>query len=598
MKKKFLLYIYILFYISIPLFSSGITEGSTYVKTILERDDNVSNYFKEVINPHTLKNGPLQLTSIPLLSEVFILNEYPDLNNKRVTTSEIVDIISPLVKVLGKKEENSGIFLFYLRYNEQERTALIDTSSFTIDPNFFNYLFLDNNAGDFLRVSDYSVASPVQVSISNPIYEFWVIFGKDQKERDAFFNNSKEIYLTVTDFGFEGKKLPFNLPLAEIFEDMPDETKEILNSLRNNIKVSFYDSDISSLKHQKSNSLIEEPQIPIKKGFNFKGWYKDFLYKEKWDFTNDRIFSDINIYAKWEPKSYTISFITDENVSLTSNSKEVKYGSTYGFLPRINDSEYFINDWYTEPNNNGTKIKESSQLNINQDHTLYADCEKYINVNFETDANLELDFSNKKVKYNSSYGKLPTINNSEYFIKDWYIESNNKGLKITENSKVEINKDHFLYADYTKGKNVEGIYYNLIDMLFLYNKDEGVTKTSMPFLGVGYLYGKKYEKPNITIGYGFGLNLSVVTSPNMETIDSEHNYLDLSLFFPIISFNPGIFNLAVITDLSLDNLYWSSRLNLKVNLAFASISLGVGYFSEFNQVLPYVGFGLLNGLCI
>jgi len=113
---------------------------------------------------------------------------------------------------------------------------------------------------------------------------------------------------------------------------------------------------------------------------------------------------------------------------------------------------------------------------------------------------------------------------------------------------------------------------------------------------------------------GIGANLASL-SHDAATADSDETgiqrFLNVCLFFPVISLNSGIWNifdLALITDVSLIGLggpqnlppsfdpVWSSRLSLKMNVLYGSISVGFGYFSEFERFLPYVGVGIVNGL--
>lgn len=48
-------------------------------------------------------------------------------------------------------------------------------------------------------------------------------------------------------------------------------------------------------------SLIGEPNLPVRKGFIFDGWYADPQFKERWDFYADMADKGTIIYAKWVP---------------------------------------------------------------------------------------------------------------------------------------------------------------------------------------------------------------------------------------------------------------------------------------------------------
>lgn len=78
-----------------------------------------------------------------------------------------------------------------------------------------------------------------------------------------------------------------------------------------------YDTDGGSeVKSTKAmvNSLVTEPTEPTKSGFDFNGWYKDQARTQRWDFNNDRVNSDITIYAGWKQKPvityYDVNFDT------------------------------------------------------------------------------------------------------------------------------------------------------------------------------------------------------------------------------------------------------------------------------------------------
>jgi uncharacterized repeat protein (TIGR02543 family) len=49
----------------------------------------------------------------------------------------------------------------------------------------------------------------------------------------------------------------------------------------------------------KSGSNIEEPEAPVEDGYVFDGWYKEKTCKNKWNFDNEIVQSDLTLYAKW-----------------------------------------------------------------------------------------------------------------------------------------------------------------------------------------------------------------------------------------------------------------------------------------------------------
>ncbi|MCK9233754.1 MAG: InlB B-repeat-containing protein [Acholeplasmataceae bacterium] len=52
------------------------------------------------------------------------------------------------------------------------------------------------------------------------------------------------------------------------------------------------------------NGLLEEPNDPTRENYNFKGWYKDSQFNEKFDFDIDVITGNVTLYARWEEVPY------------------------------------------------------------------------------------------------------------------------------------------------------------------------------------------------------------------------------------------------------------------------------------------------------
>ena len=76
----------------------------------------------------------------------------------------------------------------------------------------------------------------------------------------------------------------------------------VCNTIRK-LTVSFETNggnDIAS-KTVTKNSVIKEPESPIKDGFDFEGWYTDKGLKTKYDFT-EKVTKNFTLYAKWTEK--------------------------------------------------------------------------------------------------------------------------------------------------------------------------------------------------------------------------------------------------------------------------------------------------------
>ncbi len=53
---------------------------------------------------------------------------------------------------------------------------------------------------------------------------------------------------------------------------------------------------------------VPEPEIPVRQGYVFAGWYSDANFKNKWDFLKDQTDKTITIYAKWKADEGTVVY--------------------------------------------------------------------------------------------------------------------------------------------------------------------------------------------------------------------------------------------------------------------------------------------------
>lgn len=134
--------------------------------------------------------------------------------------------------------------------------------------------------------------------------------------------------------------------------DTKEETKYTVN---------FYNQD--ELLETQVTSEINYPN-PNKKGYTFDGWYEDSNLTIKHE--SSTVTSDLNLYGKWTPKNYKISF--DSQGGNTLDAKEVTYDQTYGDLPTPTRQGYTFTGWYL----NNTHITSQSKVQITQDTTLKA----------------------------------------------------------------------------------------------------------------------------------------------------------------------------------------------------------------------------------
>ena len=201
------------------------------------------------------------------------------------------------------------------------------------------------------------------------------------------------------------------------------------------------------------NSTYGTLPTPTRDGYTFEGWYTSSTGgTEVTSSSTVSITGSHTLYAHWtenEKPSYTVTFNANGG-AVTETSKQVIYNSTYGTLPTPTRTGYKFAGWYTAKSG-GTKVTDSSNVTVDDDHTLYAHwtAAKY-KVTFNANGG-SVSEASKQVTYNSTYGTLPTPTRTGYKFAGWYTAKSG-GTKVTDTTKVTITKAQTLYAHWTAAK--------------------------------------------------------------------------------------------------------------------------------------------------
>lgn len=112
---------------------------------------------------------------------------------------------------------------------------------------------------------------------------------------------------------------------------------------------------------------IPVPASPEKSGWEFDGWYADEEYSDLWEFSTDRVSSDMSLHAKWRLPTYSVTFDCQGGsdiveVDVTQDTPVSKPAD-----PARNG--YTFNGWYRE-----SSCTTAFDFNddITEDTTLYA----------------------------------------------------------------------------------------------------------------------------------------------------------------------------------------------------------------------------------
>ena len=113
-----------------------------------------------------------------------------------------------------------------------------------------------------------------------------------------------------------------------------------------------------------------------KTGHTFAGWATSangvVVYANKESVSNLTATNGatVNLYAAWNPNQYSVSFNAAGGV-VSTTSKTVTYGGTYGTLPTPTREGYTFLGWYTA-SNGGTQVVSGTTVSITGNQTLHA----------------------------------------------------------------------------------------------------------------------------------------------------------------------------------------------------------------------------------
>ncbi|MBO4425591.1 MAG: InlB B-repeat-containing protein [Clostridiales bacterium] len=95
-----------------------------------------------------------------------------------------------------------------------------------------------------------------------------------------------------------------------------------------------------------SGDKASVPSAPSEEGYTFAGWYTDADCTEKYDFDSP-VKSDITLYAKWTPVTYTVTFNANGH-GTAPTAQPVNYGSTATNPGSLSEVDYKFEGWYTD----------------------------------------------------------------------------------------------------------------------------------------------------------------------------------------------------------------------------------------------------------
>jgi len=187
----------------------------------------------------------------------------------------------------------------------------------------------------------------------------------------------------------------------------------------------------------------------------------------------------ITLYAKYNPNTYTITF-NPNGGTVTTSTKSVIYGSTYGTLPIPTKPDYDFIGWFTEPNG-GIQIQSDTSVEILEDQTLYAHWElsgHKVTYNYSYNGGTSSTAgTNIRIKEGESIPLTPTASKNGYKFLGWSTNAN----ATSKLSSLKMGKnDVTLYAIYYK------------DLTITLNEYKGTSRVKR------YLYPRMWNRSTVS----------------------------------------------------------------------------------------------------
>lgn len=197
---------------------------------------------------------------------------------------------------------------------------------------------------------------------------------------------------------------------------------------------------------------------PTKKGYTFKGWYKDSSLSKQITTIEKGTKGDIKLYAKWQVNKYTIRFNGNKSTSGTmADMTSREYDMTYKLRSNTYERKgYKFTGWDTKPDGSGKSYANKEEIeNLSSKNgaviTLYAQWSKQVyTITYKVNGGKLASGSTEKYAVNSKTFTLKNPTRTGYTFLGWYKQKSFK-TKVTQIKKGSVG-NITLYAKWKLNK--------------------------------------------------------------------------------------------------------------------------------------------------
>lgn len=194
--------------------------------------EKIKDYASAITTPlmltHTESGGNFRYCVVPLLPQYVIANTYPGYLEKRYTKKQIIE----KVKEILAGRENKIIAGFFISFTGDWQSK--GETDKKIPEDFAEYLFLENDKGDFVRCSKAVIPTFRTVNAINESviveFEFPLKYEKNG-EQTSILKNTEYIEFVIGGLGFKENRFRYELPVYKMGENIPQLLRELFIEL-------------------------------------------------------------------------------------------------------------------------------------------------------------------------------------------------------------------------------------------------------------------------------------------------------------------------------------------------------------------------------
>lgn len=194
-------------------------------------------------------------------------------------------------------------------------------------------------------------------------------------------------------------------------------------------------------------TIAEPSPVPNEAGQTFGGWYKEVACVNAWDFANDKVTSDMTLYAKWTQITCTVTFDMMGYGTQIAPITGVIYDSKIAAPENPSYSGYSFLGWCKDSACSSTWSFGTDK--VTEDITLYAkwDVKKY-NVIFDNNG-IGMDVPVQNIVLNGTVKEPSAMRENGYDFEGWYSDDGTF-LNKWDFENGTVSSDMTLYAKWTQ----------------------------------------------------------------------------------------------------------------------------------------------------